>query len=266
MLIELIRQARRRRTGVAALAIAALPVVIVVALYVNGGPATGGGRVDLVDLATHSGVFAAFFVLAATSQFLLVVIVALFAGDSVASEAQWGTLRYLLVRPVARMRLLRVKLSVAALFGVAAAVGIPVVGLAAGTLAFGWKGVLTPLGMELPPGQGLLRLAACALYVIAMMGCVVGLAFLFSTLTDAPLAAVGSAVVLIVISEVLDSVTALGGVRNVLPTHYWFDWTELLNSPARTTHVAQGLLSALPWTVVPLLLAFARFRRKDILS
>jgi ABC-2 type transport system permease protein len=267
MVLELIRQAKRRRTLVALLLSVVIPLVIVGALKVNQGSASdSGGQTNFVDIASRSGLNAAFFVLVASSQFLLVVLVALFAGDSIASEASWGSLRYLLTRPIPRMRLLRVKLSVAVLFGLIAAVLIPAIALIAGTLAFGWKPVTTPFGGGFGPGSGLLRLAGVDLYVMAMLGCVVSLAFLFSTMTDAPLAAVGGATILIVISQVLDQVTALGAVRDALPTHYWFDWTGLLQSPPSTGPLTTGLLTAVPWTAAPLLLAFWNFRRKDILS
>ncbi|MCW2693184.1 MAG: transporter permease [Mycobacterium sp.] len=266
MLLELVRQARRRRTLVSLAAVVLLPVIVVVAIAVNGGPGNGNGSADFIDIASRSGLNAAFFVLVATSQFLLVVIVALFAGDSIASEAQWGSLRYLLVRPIGRARLLRVKLSAAALYGIGAAVLLPLVGAIAGTIAFGWHPVTTPVGGGFSAAEGVWRLVLSDGYVMAMMGCVVGLAFLFSTMTDAPLGAVGGAVVLVVISQVLDQVTALGVVRTWLPTHYWFSWTELLQTPMVTDQVARGLISAVPWTIVPILLAFLRFRRKDILS
>jgi ABC-2 type transport system permease protein len=265
VLIELIRQAKRRRTLVAMLFVVVIPLVIVSALKLNHGPGSGGGT-DFVDIAARSGLNAAFFVLVATSQFLLVVVVALFAGDSVASEASWGSLRYLLTRPIGRLRLLRVKLAVAVVYGLTAAVVIPVVALVAGTLAFGWKPVTTPFGGGFSAGSGLVRLGEVDLYVIAMLGCVVGLAFLFSTMTDAPLAAVGGATVTIVVSQVLDQVKALGVLRDALPTHYWFSWTGLLQTPPSTSTVSTGLLTAVPWTLGPLLLAFWHFRRKDILS
>ncbi|MDQ1672023.1 MAG: type transport system permease protein, partial [Frankiaceae bacterium] len=170
MVVELLRQAKRRRTWVALLFVLAVPLVVIGALKVNGPSSSGGGSNDFVDIATRSGLNAAFFVLVVTSQFLLVVLVALFAGDSVASEGSWGSLRYLLVRPVGRMRLLRVKLSVAATYGVAAIVATPLVALVAGTLAFGWKPVTTPFGGGFSAASGVWRLAAVDGYVMAMLG------------------------------------------------------------------------------------------------
>lgn len=265
MIVELVRQARRRRTLVAFAALVVIPAVVVVALLVNGPP-TAGRTPDLIDVASRSGLNFATFALVATSQFLLVVVVALFAGDTVASEAQWGSLRYLLTRPVRRARLLRVKLSAAVLYGLLAVVVVPLVSLGIGSLAFGWSGLVTPLGAGLGPGAALARLTLGVLYVAANMGVVVAVAFCLSTYTDTPLGAVGGAVLAIVVSQVLDAVSALGVVRYGLPTHYWLAWLHLLDTPVEAAQMWRGLALDAPWTVLPLALAFRHFGRKDILS
>lgn len=264
--VELRRQAKRRRTLYSFLALLAIPTVVLVALLTNGGPPERGRAPDLVDVASSSGLNFALFLLLATSQFLLVVVVALFAGDAVASEAQWGSLRYLLTRPIPRARLLRTKLLVAGTYGTAAVVLVPAASLAMGTIAFGWAPVQTPLAGALGINTGLSRLALGTGYVTATMAVVLALAFLFSTLTDAPLTAVGGAVVLVVVSEILDQVSALGSVRAWLPTHYWSAWLSLLVDPVDASRMTSGLLQMTPWVVLPLALAFWRFSRKDILS
>ena len=266
--VELRRQARRRRTLYAFLALLAIPAIVMVALLVNGGPGASdrGGSPGLVDVAASSGLNFALFMLLATSQFLLVVVVSLFAGDAVASEAQWGSLRYLLTRPIPRSRLLRTKLLVAGVYAGAAVLLVPVASLAMGALAFGWSSVQTPLAGALGVNTGVGRLALGSAYVLVTMAVVTALAFWFSTLTDAPLSAVGGAVVLVVVSEILDQVTALGALRDGLPTHYWLAWLDLLVDPVDASHMTTGLLQMLPWVVVPLVLAFRHFGRKDVLS
>ena len=264
--VEIRRQAKRRRTVYSFLALVSIPVVVLVALLVNGAPTDGGGQPQLVDVASASGLNFALFMLLATSQFLLVVVVALFAGDAVASEGQWGSLRYLLTRPIPRARLLRTKLVVASLYAAAAVLLVPLASLAMGAVAFGWSAVQTPLAGALGINTGLSRLALGTGYVVATMTVVVALAFLFSTMTDAPLTAVGGATVLVVISEILDQVSALGSLRSGLPTHYWLAWLDLLVDPVDAGHMTTGLLQMVPWVLVPLALAFWNFSRKDILS
>lgn len=264
--VEVRRQAKRRRTFLSFLALVAIPAVVMTALLANGGPGPRGRQPELVDVASAGALNFALFMLLATSQFLLVVVVALFAGDAVASEAQWGSLRYLLTRPLTRPRLLRTKLVVASLYAGAAVLTVPLASLAMGTVAFGWSAVQTPLAGALGVNTGLSRLTLATGYVLACMAVVVALSFLFSTMTDAPLSAVGGAVVLVVVSEILDQVTALGSLRQGLPTHYWLAWLDLLVDPVDTSHMTTGLLEMAPWVAGPLALAFWRFSRKDILS
>ena len=264
--VEIRRQAKRRRTLYSFLALLGIPTIVMIALITNGGPPKEGRQPELVDVAQASGLNFALFMLLATSQFLLVVVVSLFAGDAVASEGQWGSLRYLLTRPIARFRLLRTKLVVATLYAVGAVVLVPLSSLAMGTVAFGWSAVQTPLAGALGVNTGLSRLALATGYVVACQAVVVALAFLFSTMTDQPLTAVGGAAVLVVVSEILDQVSALGSVRSYLPTHYWLAWLDLLVDPVDATKMTHGLLEMVPWVVVPLALAFWNFRRKDVLS
>jgi ABC-2 type transport system permease protein len=84
--------------------------------------------------------------------------------------------------------------------------------------------------------------------------------------TNAPLGAVGGAVLASILSEILDSITALGGLREYLPTHYVYAWSDLLSSSVDWGDIARGLLSALVYGVIFFALAARRFATKDITS
>lgn len=136
--VEALRQLKRRRTFVIAAILALLPFVLVAAFAIGGEPGGRNNRITLMDTATVSGANFTATVLFVSAGFLLVVPVALFCGDTVASEASWSSLRYLLAAPVPRTRLLLSKLTVALLFSAAAMVLLPLVALAVGTAAYGW--------------------------------------------------------------------------------------------------------------------------------
>ncbi len=70
--------------------------------------------------------------------FLIPLAVAIFAGESVAGEAGWGSLRYILARPVSRQRVLTSKAVVAGLFSVVAVAVVVAAGVLSGLVAFGW--------------------------------------------------------------------------------------------------------------------------------
>jgi ABC-2 type transport system permease protein len=266
MLVELLRQAKRRRTRVALGVMFGLPIVIGVILEAVGSPAPDGGTVQLVDIATGSGVNFALFATYIISQLLLVIVVALFAGDTVAIEAQWGSLRYLLIRPLARSRLLSVKLMAALLYGLLATLLVAVASLATGVALFGAGGLTTPLGSLLGPGASFRVFAIVAAYIATQLLFVAALAFLIGTYTDNPLGAVGGAVLIAILSAVLDAISSLGFVRYALPTHYASSWFGLLDSPQQTSDMVRGLVVQVPWTVIPILVAYRHFQRKDILS
>ena len=111
--VEFVRQLRRWRTIVAFAVLVALPWILVAAFKISGPGSAGNGTPGLVTVATQGGLNFAAFSLFVSAGFLLVVVVALFCGDTVASEASWSSLRYLLAAPVPRARLLRQKRAVA---------------------------------------------------------------------------------------------------------------------------------------------------------
>jgi ABC-2 type transport system permease protein len=84
--------------------------------------------------------------------------------------------------------------------------------------------------------------------------------------TDAPLGAVGGAVLLQILSSILDQITALGAIRSFLPTHFNDAWLGLLSNPMQLDNLTRGCVSALAYAVIFFGLAWWRFQRKDIVS
>ncbi|WP_051809249.1 ABC transporter permease [Actinoplanes subtropicus] len=269
---EVKRQATRRRTQLALGFMVLLPVIILIAFEFgsnnsdNNDQNGGGAFGSLVDLATSGGLNFALFCLAVSAGFLLVVVVALFCGDPVASEASWGSLRYLLAIPVPRVRLLAVKLVVALAYSLLALLILTATGLLVGTLRYGWHPLGSTVAAAIPPGQGVLRLLAVVGYLAIILMVVAGLAFLLSTLTDAALGAVGGAVLLWILSSILDQITALGSIRVGLPTHYSDAWLGLLSTPPQVDDLVKGAIAAVCYATLFWSLAFWRFTRKDITS
>jgi ABC-2 type transport system permease protein len=267
---EIRRQASRPRTRIALAFMVVLPLIILGAFEFGGGgddDNNGGGAFSsLVDLATSGGVNFALFTLLVSSTFLLVVVFALFFGDTVASEASWGSLRYLLAIPIPRARLLGVKLFVSLLYAALAMVLLVGTALLAGTLRYGWHPLRSTIADQLEPGEALGRLAAATGYIGLTLLVVGTLAFLLSVSTDAPLGAVGGAVLLNILSSILDQITALGSIRSWLPTHFGDAWVGLLSTPAQVDTMVRGAISAIAYAALFGSLAFWRFLRKDIVS
>ncbi|AXE86015.1 ABC transporter permease subunit [Streptomyces sp. Go-475] len=264
--VELVRQLKRRRTQVMGGVLFALPLVLLVAFQVGGEPGGGNQRVNLMDTATASGANFAAVNLFASAGFLLVIPVALFCGDTVASEASWSSLRYLLAAPVPRARLLWSKLSVGLTLSLAALVLLPVVALAVGTAAYGWGPLQLPTGGTLPTGTAAQRLLIVVAYIMVSQLVTAALAFWLSTRTDAPLGAVGGAVFLTIIGSVLDEVTALGDWRDFLPAHWQYAWLDAVQPQLQWTDMIQGTSISVTYALVLFALAFRGFARKDVVS
>lgn len=264
--VEAIRQLKRRRTLVMGGILALLPFVLLIAFAVAGSPGGRNDQVTLMDTATASGVNFAATCLFVSAGFLLVIPVALFCGDTVASEAGWSSLRYLLAAPVPRARLLWSKLAVALGLSAAAMLLLPVVALAVGAAAYGWGPLEIPTGGTLEAGTAARRLAIVVAYVFVSQLVTAGLAFWLSTKTDAPLGAVGGAVGLTIAGNVLDAVTALGSWRDFLPAHWQFAWADVFQPTPEWGGMIQGSAISVTYALVLFALAFRGFSRKDVVS
>ncbi|MET9394322.1 ABC transporter permease [Streptomyces sp. NPDC006624] len=264
--VELVRQLKRRRTMVMGGVLFALPVILLVAFQIGGDPGGNNNRVNLMDTATASGTNFAAVNLFAAAGFLLVIPVALFCGDTVASEASWSSLRYLLAAPVPRARLLWSKLAVGLSLSLAALVLLPVVALLAGTAAYGWGPLQLPTGGSLPTGTAAQRLLIVVAYIMVSQLVTAALAFWLSTRTDAPLGAVGGAVFLTIIGSVLDEVTALGDWRHFLPAHWQYAWLDAVRPQLEWSDMIQGTSLSVTYALVLFALAFRGFARKDVVS
>ena len=264
--VELIRQLKRRRTLVMGAILTALPFVLVAAFAIGGTPDGRGNQITLMDTATASGATFAAVNLFVSAGFLLVIPVALFCGDTIASEASWSSLRYLLAAPVPRARLLWSKLTVALGLSLAAMVLLPIVALVVGTAAYGWGPLEIPTGGALSAGTAAQRLLVVVAYIFVSQLVTAGLAFWLSTKTDAPLGAVGGAVGLTIVGNVLDAVTALGHWRDFLPAHWQFAWADAVQPQLEWSGMIQGAAISVTYALVLFALAFRGFRRKDIVS
>ena len=262
--IEFIRQLKRRRTQLVALVLLVLPILVALAFKVGGQQTSGGAA--LVDIATTGAANFALFTEFAAIGFLLVVIVALFCGDTVASEASWSSLRYLLAMPVPRARLLRQKLVVSLALSFGANLLLPVWGYVVGGLFFGWAPARSPLGGTFTTSEAFTRLAIVVGYACVQSLVVASLAFLLGVITDAPLGAVGGAVLLVVLSNILDSISALDPYRQYLPTHYQYSWLDAFGPTVVWDDMTRGIGLSLVYAAVFFGAAWVRFQRKDITS
>ncbi len=265
--VELGRLLRRPRTWVSLALLCLLPTVVAVFLAVSDvAPRPGTGPAFLSAVLSNGKLFPA-AALAIVLPLFLPVAVAVVAGDAVAGEAQAGTLRYLLARPVGRTRFLVAKLLSVVAFTALAVVLVAAVGYLVGTVLFpGGGAVPSTSGTSLSGSEATVRTLLALLYVgLSMLG-VAAVALFLSTVTDSPLAAALGAVAVLVVSGVLVGLDAAASVQPYLPTRYWLAFVDLFRDPVLTRDLLRGVALQAVYVLVFLAAAWANFTTKDITS
>ena len=225
-----------------------------------------------------SGLTLPLIALSAMLLFLLPLAVAFFAGDCVAGEAAWGSLRYTLARPHSRGRLLGCKAVVAAGLA-AAAVIIPVfTAVLSGSIAFGWH-PLTVIDLQntsaffiasatFSPLEAVARILLSVCFVLATLSSTFAFALLLSTMTSRPFSAVAGGVGLDLASRALDNVPGLHALGQWLPATDAGTtlWSGFFATPAQFAGVGHVLIVQGAYTAAFLAAAFYWFSRADILT
>jgi ABC-2 type transport system permease protein len=257
----------RRRRNLAILAVlAGIPIVIAIAIKVTAPPNDGTDGPPFLFSITGNGIFVALTALTVVLPLFLPLAVSVVAGESVAGEASLGTLRYLLVVPVSRTRLLAVKYAGALAYCLAAAFVVAIVGTVMGALLFPIGPVTLLSGTQVSYGAGLARLLLVALYIAAMMAGLAAIGLFVSTLTESAIAAMATTAVLAVLSQVLNQVPQLDWLAPWLFSHYWLDYGDLLRDPIATGAVTKGLAATAAYVLIFGSLAWSRMTTKDVSS
>ncbi|WP_214368975.1 ABC transporter permease [Pseudonocardia sp. H11422] len=273
--VELRLMLRRRRVWLCWALLCALPALVAVLLAATRlAPPPGRGGAFLSAVVNNGQLFPA-AALALVLPVFLPITVAIVAGDAVAGEASAGTLRYLLVRPVGRLRLLAAKLVSVAAFVLLAVLFVTVTSYAVGVATFGFGpetalggdgGVASLSGAVLTPFDLVVRTAATIGYLALCMLALGAVGLFFSTLTDSPLAAALGVLALVVASAALQPLDAAAAIEPFLPTAHWLAWIDLYRAPIPTDDLRAGVEVQLGYVLVAFGAAWANFATKDITS
>ncbi len=258
-----------RRRNLLLLAVAAVfPLIIGIALRLAAPRPQGGNGagVAFFNQLAGNGVFLSFLALTIMLTLMLPLVVAVVSGESLAGEANTGTLRYLLAVPAGRARLLSVKYVAVVLFALVACALVAASALIVGVALFPVGPVTLLSGTTVSLAAGLLRLLFVTLYVAAAMAALGAIGLAISTLTEHAIGAIAAVMILVVTSEVVDNVPQLAAVGPYLPTHWWLSFDSLLRVPVDTSTLLHGLLSFALYAVLFGSFAWARFTSADVTS
>jgi ABC-2 type transport system permease protein len=255
----------RRRNWAGLAVLAAVPIILAIATKVDPPRGAGDGP-DFFASITSNGLFVALAALTIELPLFLPLAVASIAGDSIAGEANLGTLRYLLAVPVHRTRLVVVKYLAVSLFAFSVTLLVAGVGVLMGLLLFGGGDLTLLSGTQIPFGSGVVRLLAVCGYLGVCL-CAMGAIGLFvSSLTEQPIGATIAIMIVTVASFILDSIPQLGWLHPYLLTHSWMGFGDLLRDPIAWGGIREGLWRALAYIAVFGTAAWARFGSKDVTS
>ena len=268
---ELLTTFRRWRTLALLAVLAAVPILVGIAVKIetgdgsSAGPGGGGeGGPAFIAQITNNGLFLVFTALAATLPFFLPMAIGVIAGDAIAGEANAGTLRYLLVAPAGRTRLLLTKYATTMTFCLVATLVVAVSALTVGALLFPLGDLTTISGTRISFGEGLARALLIALVVAASLIGVAALGLFVSTLTNSGIAAMATTVGLLITVQILDQIPQLHALQPYFFSHYWLSFADLMREPVYWDDLVrnlglQGLYAAVFGSA-----AWARFTAKDI--
>ena len=277
--VELAKQYRRPRTYVTLLALAGFGVVLVIALSATGaGHTEHVGDIPLLLVPNSSAFTLPVIALSSTMKFFLPLAVSVFAGEAVAGEMRWGSLRYVLARGASRSRFLASKAAVAALLSAGAVVLVPLAALVVGVVAFGWHPLVAVDGSAstavqqaattFDPVTALARLGMATAYVAAGMASIFAFAFFLSVVTRSPLVAVAGGVGLTILSRVLnaDYLSGVAVLNPYLPNNDVDLWQHLFQTPIQTDGMVHFLVLQAVYFTVFMSLAWWWFRRRDVVE
>ncbi len=257
---------RRRRTIAMLGALALVPVLIALAVKLSTRDVPPGRGPAFLDSITQNGLFVSLTALVVAIPLFLPLTVGVVAGDTIAGEANLGTLRYLLVAPAGRIRLLLVKYAGAALFCFAATTVIVVAGIGIGAAMFPVGPVVVLSGDTIGVADYTLRCLLMAGYVTVSLLGLSAIGLFISTLTTVPVGAMAATIVLSAVSQILDALPQLDALHPWLFTHYWLGFADLLRQPISWDSFVDNGLLQLGYIVVFGALAYGRFSTKDVLS
>jgi ABC-2 type transport system permease protein len=260
--LKIIFGRRRNMAGLGVLAV----VPVILAISVRLSSPSGEGGVDIIGGITGNGLFVAFAALALELPLFLPLAVSAISGDSVAGEANLGTLRYLLVIPAGRTRLLVIKYAAIVIFALVATLIVALVGTIMGLALFGGGDMTLLSGTQTSMADGVWRLFLSSFYLAAQFSALGAIGLFVSTLSEQPLGATIAIVLVDVLMFILDSISQLDWLHPWLLTHWWTAFADLLRDPITIESIQRGLITAVVYAGVFWLAAWARLSTKDISS
>ena len=263
---EIVKVLSLKRTYLGWIVLTLVPIIMVLALDLSTNKPPPGEGPPFFSNIVNNGVFVPLAAIAALSAFLLPLAAAMSGGYSIAGEAEMGTMKTWLVRPVSRGAVLLSKWFVAVAYVFVAMAIVGVVGLLAGWAVFGVHPLVTLSGATVSVPHGLWLIALTYLLIFMEMMVIVSFAVLISALTDSSLAsAVGSLVIMLIMAALI-AFSYFSFLKPYLFVSRTEAWMSFFRTPVHWTPIRDAVVTYAIYIVALVGAAWFFFRRKDILS
>jgi ABC-2 type transport system permease protein len=258
---ELAKLAAQKRTYLGLGAAVLVPIVFVSVLVIQSG---GPNDVPLGRYIRDTGLAVPFVVLFFMSIWGLPLIAALVAGDIVASESHHGTLKTILTRSRDRGEVFAGKVLATATYTIAVVFAMGLVGVVAGSIAWGFHPLTSLSGTQVAPGRGLVLLVATlAIYTLPLAG-IAAFGLMLSTVTRNSAASVVGALMWALLMQLLGVLPGTESIRPYLLGTQFEAWHGLLRIPADWAPITRAVWVCALYVGVPLAAAYLVFLRRDV--
>ncbi len=240
---------------------------------------TNGPRLSMMRTLEGNGYLARDFISALTvatfmllpiAYMLLPLYVSLVGGDLVAKEAEDGTLRMILSRPISRLRLLLLKWLAGAVFSVVLVVALGLFGVVFASLWFPWKGLFVFIPGELfsifDASSGWQHYAAAHLMMAMKAVTVMGLAFMFSCFNVKPAAATILAISFVFVNFIMQNIPYFRDLQHWFLTYHLNIWLFMFAEPVPWWRIGESLSILLGFNLTFLVIGVTAFQVRDIKS
>jgi len=258
---EIAKLLAQKRTYLGVGTAALVPVIFVTVLVLQTG---GPNDVPLGRYIRDTGLAVPFVVLFFMSIWGFPLITALVAGDIVAAESQHGTLKTILTRSRDRGEVFTGKVLAAITYTLTIILAMGLVGLVAGSVAWGFHPLTSLSGTKVSAGHGVGLLAASlAIYAFPLVG-IAAFGLMLSTITRNSAAAVVGTLMWALLMQLLGVLPGTESFRAYLLGTQFDAWHGFLRTPADWAPVIRAVWVCALYIALPLTVAYTVFLRRDV--
>lgn len=273
--IELFKIFKKPRTYIAFAAIGLIIILIQLAMFADGESYMEfmmGNINSAFDIEGKKlNGFFIFYLILHTLLVHIPLLICLVAGDAVAGEANMGTLRLLVSKPVSRTALMLSKFLATSVYTLLLLLFMAVIGLAGSIALFGVSDLMvqkSDMFILLDKSDVLWRYAAACGFAALSMITVAALAFLFSVFAENSIGPIISAMSVVIVCTILTTmdIPIFYALKPYLFTNHMLNWKGFFDNPVDLPEVLKSAAVLLFHIVLFVSLAIYFFRKKDVLS